>query len=197
MVNELVFDGACNFQVTGAVKIEGKVIIDVASTHSGSRCPLCNECSFRIHSYYFRTMLDLPILGNETWIRLKARKFYCRNNGCDAKVFAERFGIHFKKGKRMTEKVCEKISKVALLMVGEGGRKICGLISLPVSSSTLLRSIYAKQIPEVETPRILGLDDWAYRKFLKYGTVLVDLEKQKIIDLLPDREADTVGTVPR
>src|SRR5689334_15021488 len=115
MVNELIFDGSSNFQVTGAAKIEGKVIINVVSTQFGSNCPLCNECSFRIHSYYFRTMLDLPMLGNETWIRLKARKFYCSNNDCNAKVFAERFDVHFKKGKRMTEKVYEKVSKVALL----------------------------------------------------------------------------------
>ena len=56
----------------------------------------------------------------------------------------------------------------------------------------LVTNLHSKSIPDVETPRIIGIDDWAYRKGSTYGTVIVDLEKQKIIDLLPDREADTV-----
>lgn len=65
-------------------------------------------------------------------------------------------------------------------------------MNMPVSSSTLIRSLHAEPIPEIQASTIIGLDDWAYRKGRKYGTVLVDLEKQKIIDLLPDRESSTV-----
>lgn len=167
-------------------------MINVESTQFGSSCPLCDVRGFRIHSYYFRSILDLPILGNETWIRLKARKFYCGNDECTKKVFTERFDIHFLSGKRMTERVRGKVSKIALLVGGKGGEKICCLMNLTISRSTLIRSIHDREIPEVQSLRIIGLDDWAYRKGLKYGTVLVDLEKRKIIDLLPDREAVTV-----
>jgi hypothetical protein len=44
----------------------------------------------------------------------------------------------------------------------------------------------------IEVPRVLGIDDWAWRKVHRYGTILCDLEKRKVIDLLPDRESKTV-----
>ncbi len=109
MFNELIFDGLINFQIITAVKAKGNVFIDIESRQMGCNCPFCYECSFRIHSYYIRTILDLPLLGNETWIRLKTNKYYCRNDYCSMKVFTERFDIHFKSGKRMTEMAREKI----------------------------------------------------------------------------------------
>jgi len=136
--------------------------------------------------------MDLPMPGSETRIKLKARRFYCNNEACSAKIFTERFETLLKKGRRVTNRVQNKILKVALLMGGNGGEKICRLANIPVSSSTLIRSVHQEPVPEVETPRVLGLDDWAYKKRLKYGTALVDLEKHKIIELLPDREAATV-----
>lgn len=41
-------------------------------------------------------------------------------------------------------------------------------------------------------PRVIGVDDWAWRKGCNYGTIVVDLERRKVIDLLPDREAETL-----
>jgi transposase len=46
----------------------------------------------------------------------------------------------------------------------------------------------------VTAPRVLGIDDWAWRKAHRYGTILCDLEAGKVVDLLPDREAATVAT---
>ncbi len=45
-------------------------------------------------------------------------------------------------------------------------------------------------MPPVETPRILGVDDWAKRKGQRYGTILVDLERHRPLDLVPDRTAN-------
>ena len=39
--------------------------------------------------------------------------------------------------------------------------------------------------------RVLGVDDWAWRKQQNYGTLLMDLEQSKVIDLLPDRSAES------
>ena len=67
-------------------------------------------------------------------------------------------------------------------------------IGLLACRSTLLRSLRHRMQPiAVTAPRVLGIDDWAWRKAHRYGTILCDLEAGKVVDLLPDREAATVA----
>jgi hypothetical protein len=92
----------------------------------------------------------------------------------------------------MTKRVNEKLLKIALLMGGNGGVQVCRLMNIPSSSSTLLRLIHQQPLMRNSVPKVLGIDDWTFKKREHYGTVIVDLEKGKIIDLLPDREAVSV-----
>jgi transposase len=77
-------------------------------------------------------------------------------------------------------------------MGGNGGEKLCATMNIPVCSSTLIRALHKQPMPTQITPRVLGIDDWAYKKGQRYRTALVDLEQRCIIDLLPDRETATV-----
>ena len=67
-------------------------------------------------------------------------------------------------------------------------------LAIPVSPDTLLRLILRTPAPPRPTPAVLGLDDWAYRKGHRYGTIPVDLAHNQVVDLLPDRQASTVST---
>lgn len=71
--NEVMFERSEIFQVVNVEKSEGKVTVYVESTQSESNCPLCNELSLHIHSYYKRGIMDLPMAGSQTWLILKAR----------------------------------------------------------------------------------------------------------------------------
>jgi len=71
--NESMFEGSENFQVTTVEKEEGQVLIYVKSKQLGSKCPLCNELSSRIHSYYSRRIMDLPMIGSQTFLILNTR----------------------------------------------------------------------------------------------------------------------------
>jgi len=64
---------------------------------------------------------------------------------------------------------------------------------MPVSGDTLLRLIRAAPLPALPTPRVTGIDDWSWRRGQRYGTIIVDLERNRPIDLLPDRHAETVA----
>lgn len=128
----------------------------------------------------------------DSWLLLKGRKFYCINTCCTRKVFSEGFTDYIASHKSKTKRVNDKLLKIALLMGGNGGVRISRLMNIPASSSTLIRLIHQQPLERNSSPTILGIDDWAFKKRERYGTVIVDLEKRKIVDLLPDREAETV-----
>lgn len=82
---------------------------------------------------------------------------------------------------------------IGLALGGEPGSRLAARLAMPVSGDTLLRLIRASALEPPAPPRVVGIDEWAWRRGLTYGTILCDLERGRIVDLLPDRKADTVA----
>jgi transposase len=121
-------------------------------------------------------------------IDLTVRKFFCKNPKCKRKIFAEQPGSEVGAYKRFTNRTRERLQKIFVEVSAKKGAYISGLISLPVSPSTGLRLVDSLPVPLADKVSVLGIDDWAYRKGLSYGTILVNIETRRVIDVLPGRD---------
>jgi transposase len=163
-------------------------------TNTSAICPLCNQPSARRHSTYCRRLADLPWQGRTVELHLRVSRFRCATASCPRRIFAEPVPAAAAPRKRRTIRLAEIQRGIALARGGEGGCRLTSLLGMPVSGDTLLRLIRAVPIQEAPAPRVVGIDDWAWRRGRRYGTIIVDLEREnRPVDLLPDRQAETVA----
>ena len=176
----------------------------------GGHCPECGQASRAVHSRYQRHPADLPSLGRRVCVALRVRRFYCRNAACARQTFAERLPDLVKPRARRTCRLAEAQGRVGVAPSGryaagcfadgsprgdggEAGARLLHCLAMPASADTVLRLIRRLPLPEQDAPRVVGVDDWALRKGRTYGTIVVDMERRRVVDLLPDRTAATVA----
>ena len=145
-----------------------RVELAVRVTQREAYCPTCLTPSNALHSYYRRHPADLPSLGQAVGLKLSVRRFYCGNPACPRQTFAE-----------LLPELLSALGRVAPN----------GWPCLPTSADTGLRLVRSLPLPTAEAPRVVGVDDWALKKGQTYGTILVDLERRRVVDLLPERAA--------
>jgi transposase len=167
------------------------LLVQVVSTQTVCCCPLCGQPSDHIHSYYRRMVADVPCGNRPVTLYLHVRKFFCRTESCPRKIFTERLPDLVQPSARLTNRLRAALEELGLMTGGEGGSRLAAKLGMQVRPTTLLRRVRAVSSPEVSTVRVLGLDDWAYKRGQHYGTILVDLEHHRVIDLLADRTKET------
>lgn len=173
-------------------RVDDRFLVDV-HVQQASHCPACGRLSGSRHSAYVRRLKDLPWQGCAVELRLKIRRFRCRNRACARKIFAEPIPEVARSHVRWTTRVGEIIRLIGYTAGGLPGSRILNRLAIPISDDTVTRFVKVSSDGSASDPiRHLGVDDWAWRKGHSYGTILVDLDKRQVIDLLPDRSVESL-----
>jgi transposase len=178
--------------IVSLTETETQLIVQVACRSPSACCPLCQLPSDRIHGRYGRTVADLPCAGRRVILALTVRKFVCRTPTCLQQIITLRFPHLVQSYARITNRLRDALTALGLATSAEVCTRLAPRLGMQVTAPTLLRVLRTVSCASPTSVRILGVDDWSWKKGQIYGTLLVDLERRRPIELLPDRKEQTL-----
>jgi transposase len=192
MLIDILWPAEFHLRINAIIASDDRVIISARGMQDRVCCPNCQQPSERINSHYRRYPADLPCGGYAIQLNMTVPRFFCDNETCPRQTFAALFPQMLRPYARRTNRLINQQQQVGFAVGGESGCRLAEGLGIATSADTLIRLVRSFSERTVETPRVLGVDDWAKRKGQSYGTILVDLEKHEVVDLLEERSAESL-----
>ncbi|MET9765608.1 ISL3 family transposase [Streptomyces sp. NPDC006372] len=188
-VEDVLFPGI-DVRVEGVSDFSDVLVVEVASTACPGRCPNCRRQARRVHSTYQRTLDERPLGSRRVVVRLRVRRYFCDRGSCSRMTFVEQVPGLSARYRRSSTGLVGWLRSIAMELGGRPAARLCRRLQLTAGRTRLLRLLTAPAVPDC-APRVLGVDEFAFRKGCTYGTVLVDVEAGWVVDVLPDRTSET------
>ncbi|MFH8350183.1 ISL3 family transposase [Streptomyces sp. NPDC018045] len=192
VVKQALLPKAAGLVLDRFTESEGLVVVEAHCAVGELACPACSAVSRRVHSRYARRLVEFPVGGRRVVVKLTVRRFFCDSAGCDRHTFAEQVEGMTTRYARAGPGVKVLWRAVALALGGRPGVRLCRVLGVPAGRGRLLGLLHAPPVP-ARSPRVLGIDDFAFRRSRTYGTILLDVESSTVVDMLPHRTSETLA----
>lgn len=153
-------------------------------------CPKCGKELDKLHATHHRMVQDLPILGKHVFLDIKVHDFQCKNENCEIGAFSETFNRFLNHYSRMTERLVDFVTILALETSCEASARIMQAMNVKISGDTVIRMLLKRYRAQstISCGSHIGVDDFAFKKRHTYGTIIVDEDSHMPVAVLEGRD---------